>query len=98
MKPIGPDDFGGEDTPHSPSADTLRRALVGLPGASYLCAGCDRWHPAGTVSLCADCGAVVCATCPATCPHREPEPQQSTFLGFWEGKYGRYTAITTDKE
>ena len=33
----------------------------------------------------------------ASCPHREPQASQATFLDFWAGDYGRFIPIT-DKE
>lgn len=66
--------------------------------ARYPCCGCGRGIRAEAVTVCPVCDGFVCAACPASCPHREPEASQSTFLDFWAGDYGRYTSVTTDKE
>lgn len=64
----------------------------------HRCAGCGRSLRAASLTVCPLCKALVCAACPATCPHREPQASQADYLDWWGGDFGRFTAITTDKE
>jgi hypothetical protein len=63
----------------------------------YRCCGCGKATPAARLTVCPACDGFVCPTCPASCPHREPEARQSDYLAFYAADYGKFTSVT-DKE